>query len=308
MRIMNEVSYLNAHTDEINAIALDDPEIFKYPVAYIIEVDWWAITDSEAAALRALPAEGRVPDRGRLQAAHGFRGDFGGLGRRVGGLRGRDEARHARGPLLRHGRLARDLSLRSSRSRRLDIIPQAYINGRPIFRGLFEGQRSRKRLQVIVNYNTDISQYLGVVRDGPPAHRRHQRSLQARRELHRLRADSLDRGNRDGDRLGLRLVADHRGHFALCDLELGDDGGLVDTVDPGAAPAHQLRGAERGKHDEFERAESGWTLYHVDPHGKAFVRARADGPKSSEKRTVEYRPGQVTGGACAGRRPARGRR
>ena len=57
------------HVDEVNALTLDDPELFKYPVAYVIEVDWWAMTDSEAAALRDLPAEGRLPDRGRLQAA-----------------------------------------------------------------------------------------------------------------------------------------------------------------------------------------------------------------------------------------------
>ena len=37
MRIMNEVSYLNPHTEEINTLALDDPELFKYPIAYIIE-------------------------------------------------------------------------------------------------------------------------------------------------------------------------------------------------------------------------------------------------------------------------------
>jgi hypothetical protein len=41
----------------------------------------------------------------------------------------------------------------------LDIIPQAYIAGRPVFRGLFEDNDPEKRLQMIVNYNTDISQY-----------------------------------------------------------------------------------------------------------------------------------------------------
>ena len=42
---------------------------------------------------------------------------------------------------------------------RLDIIPQAYIAGTPIFRGLYEDNDSRKRLQILVNYNTDISQF-----------------------------------------------------------------------------------------------------------------------------------------------------
>ena len=41
----------------------------------------------------------------------------------------------------------------------LDIVPQAYIVGRPIFRGLFEDNDPSKRLQMIVNYNTDISQF-----------------------------------------------------------------------------------------------------------------------------------------------------
>src|SRR6476469_9767559 len=42
MRIMNEVSFLNPHIDDINALTLDDPELFRYPIAYVIEVDWWA--------------------------------------------------------------------------------------------------------------------------------------------------------------------------------------------------------------------------------------------------------------------------
>ena len=31
MRIMNEVSYINPHVDEINALTLDDPALFHYP-------------------------------------------------------------------------------------------------------------------------------------------------------------------------------------------------------------------------------------------------------------------------------------
>ena len=42
---------------------------------------------------------------------------------------------------------------------RLDIIPQAYVAGRPVFRGLFEDNDPAKRLQMMVNYNTDVSQF-----------------------------------------------------------------------------------------------------------------------------------------------------
>src|SRR5262249_30753504 len=48
MKIMNEVSYLDAH-EEINTVTLDDPALFKYPIAYIIEVGWWTLNDREAA-------------------------------------------------------------------------------------------------------------------------------------------------------------------------------------------------------------------------------------------------------------------
>src|SRR5436309_8897061 len=58
MKIMNELSYLGANEDEINTLTLDDPELFKYPVAYIIEVSWWTLTDTQAAALRAYIQKG----------------------------------------------------------------------------------------------------------------------------------------------------------------------------------------------------------------------------------------------------------
>src|SRR5258706_6876633 len=52
MRIMKELTLLDAHGDDMNVVTLDDPELFKYPLAYIIEVGWWTLTDREAAALR----------------------------------------------------------------------------------------------------------------------------------------------------------------------------------------------------------------------------------------------------------------
>ena len=52
MNIMNEISYLGPHIDEINTLSLDDPELCKYPVASLIEVGWWTMTDREATALR----------------------------------------------------------------------------------------------------------------------------------------------------------------------------------------------------------------------------------------------------------------
>ena len=38
-------------------------------------------------------------------------------------------------------------------------FPQAYNYGQPVFRGIYEDNDPQKRLMVIVNYNTDVSQY-----------------------------------------------------------------------------------------------------------------------------------------------------
>src|SRR5690348_1559568 len=58
MRIMREVTGLRPHVDESNAFALDDPELLKYPVAYMTEAGFWTMTDHEAAGLRAYLLKG----------------------------------------------------------------------------------------------------------------------------------------------------------------------------------------------------------------------------------------------------------
>ena len=168
MRIMQEVSFINPHVDDINAITLDDPELFRYPLAYIIEVDWWAMTDREAAALRAYLQKGGFvivddfkPRRGRFGGRFG-----GGLGGDPGGGYGTgwEVFAEAMRRVVPEGAFV-DLDASHPifhsffEVNRLDIIPQAYIQGVPIFRGLFENNDRNKRLQMIVNYNTDVSQF-----------------------------------------------------------------------------------------------------------------------------------------------------
>ena len=151
MKIMNELSFLNAH-EEINTLALDDPELFKYPIAYIIEVSWWTLTDAEAAALRL------YLQKGGFLIVDDFKrpGDFGSPGwepfeanmRRVlPDVRFFDmQATH---PIF-HAFFEIN---------QLDIVPQAYNAGQPVFRGVYEDNDPSKRLQIIINYNTDISQF-----------------------------------------------------------------------------------------------------------------------------------------------------
>src|SRR5580765_7161499 len=79
MRIMKEVSYLSPHIDEINSVRADDPALFHYPIAYVIEVDWWEMTDQEARNLRAYLQKGGFLIIDDFKVRGGF-GRFGGRG------------------------------------------------------------------------------------------------------------------------------------------------------------------------------------------------------------------------------------
>jgi hypothetical protein len=152
MKIMNELTYLGAHDEEINTLALDDPELFKYPVAYIIEVSWWTMTDGQAEALRTYLQKGGFVIVDDFKAT----GDFGSAGWAP------FEANMKR--VLPEGRFidmapSHPIFHSFFEINSLANFPQAYNAGQPVFRGLFEDNDPAKRLQMIVNYNTDISQF-----------------------------------------------------------------------------------------------------------------------------------------------------
>lgn len=154
MRIMQEVSLLDAHVDDINVVTLGDPELFRYPMAYIIEVGWWTLTDEEAEGLRAYLQKGGllIVDDFKVAGTYGPGGGgwatFEANMRRVlPGVRFFDmQPSHA----VYHSFF--DIGS-------LEDFPQAYNAGRPVFRAAYEDNDPRKRLLAIVNFNTDISQY-----------------------------------------------------------------------------------------------------------------------------------------------------
>ena len=116
------------------------------------EVSWWQLTDTQAEALRTYMQKGGFVIVDDFKAE----GDFGSPGwgpfeenmRRV--LPGvRFIPMSAAHPIF-HSFFEID---------DLDVIPQAYNAGKPYFFGVYEDNDPSKRLLMIVNYNTDISQY-----------------------------------------------------------------------------------------------------------------------------------------------------
>jgi hypothetical protein len=154
MRIMNDLSFFNARTDEINVLPLEDPDLFKYPVAYIIEVGWWTLTDAGAAALRTYIQKGGfvIVD------------DFKTIGWRGNGTGGwdpfeRNMNRVFPGVKFFDMDMSHPIFHAFFEITSLENFPQAYNTGRPVFKGVYEDNDPAKRLVMIVNYNTDISQF-----------------------------------------------------------------------------------------------------------------------------------------------------
>ena len=53
MAILNEVSLIDARTDGSLILTLDDPALFKYPIAVMWEPGFWTMIDHEAEHFRA---------------------------------------------------------------------------------------------------------------------------------------------------------------------------------------------------------------------------------------------------------------
>ena len=154
MRIMNDLSFLGAHDDDINVLSLDDPELCKYAVAYIIEVGWWTMNASEEAGLRNFILKGGfvIVDDFKMPGWRGLPG---------GGWEPFEANMKRVFPAAKFLPMdPRDPVFHSFfEITTLANFPQAYNAGEPIFSGLYENNDPSKRLQMVVNYNTDISQY-----------------------------------------------------------------------------------------------------------------------------------------------------
>jgi hypothetical protein len=148
MQIMNEITNLHPKFSESSVMGLDDPELGKYPVAYMAEPGFMFLTDEEIVSFRNYLLKGGfvifddfAEDRGGWA---GFERTF---QRILPGVRFFDlDPSH---PIFHAF-----FEINS-----FDIVPQMYDIGRPIFRGIYEDNDPAKRLMVMVNFNTDISEF-----------------------------------------------------------------------------------------------------------------------------------------------------
>lgn len=148
-RILQELTLLQVRTDGSNILTLDDPELFNYPIAYMAEPGFWAVTEAQAANMRQYLL------KGGFAIFDDFRGyDWNNL---------QDQMR---------------LVLPDARWIQLDgtsrvfhsffeidhpeslAAPSIYDQARaPTYWGLFEDNDPDKRLMAVANVDNDLSEY-----------------------------------------------------------------------------------------------------------------------------------------------------
>jgi len=153
MKIMDSISVLHPHVDEGVVMSYEDPDVFKFPVAYMTEAGFWVLSDQEALAMRAYLQKGGFVifddfrDPGRTPSGGGWDNFASNMQKVIPGAQFL--------PMdINHPIFHCFFDINS-----FDIVPQAYDFNKASFRGLFEDNDPRKRLLAIINFNTDISDF-----------------------------------------------------------------------------------------------------------------------------------------------------
>jgi uncharacterized protein DUF4159 len=146
VKILNSVTNMNPHLDGTRVVDVADPELFEYPIVYATEAGFMELDDKGVANLRDYIR------KGGFIIFDDFRGDY--------AWQNFTEAMQRVLP----GEHLQELPLTHPIFHSFfDIgtleFHQAYDVGKPGFYGMFEHDDPTKPLQMIVNFNNDVSEY-----------------------------------------------------------------------------------------------------------------------------------------------------
>jgi hypothetical protein len=145
MQILKEVTLIDVNTEGSRILTLDDPELFKYPIAYMWEPGFWSITDREAAGFRAYLLKGGFAIFDDFEYEH--MDTLAANMRRVL-------------PELQFVKMDASHRVFDSFFRMKTIeFPHPMMNILPTYWGIYEDNDPGKRLMVIANHNNDVAEY-----------------------------------------------------------------------------------------------------------------------------------------------------
>jgi hypothetical protein len=147
MQMTREVTSVAPHVEDSNIYALDDPQLLKYPVAYLSEPGYWIPSESEVAGLRTYLAKG-----GFFIVDDFMRGEWANFEHQI----------HRVLPNAVIHRLSVDNPIFHSFFE-ISSLAMSYphdANLKAEFLGIYEDNDPAQRLSVIINYNNDIGDYM----------------------------------------------------------------------------------------------------------------------------------------------------
>jgi hypothetical protein len=149
--ILNDLTYVHPRPDGSNVMRMDDPELMKFPIAYLSEPGYWYPTDAEAQGLRTYLA------KGGFLIVDDFHFD-----------REWRVFAEAMKKVLPDGRIERlteshpvfnsFFAIESLEVPYPGRLGESGLMGE--FYGVHEGNDPSKRLMVVINYNMDIGDYM----------------------------------------------------------------------------------------------------------------------------------------------------
>jgi hypothetical protein len=146
-QILKELTAVDIRQDGSRVLMLDDPELFKFPIAFMWEPGFWTLTDREAESFRAY----------LLKGGFAVFEDFDGPSQWAN-----FEAQMRRVlPGHRIVKLDNTHPLFNTffRIRDIDAIVHPLSRMRPSYLGIFEDNDPSKRLMVVANFDNDVPEY-----------------------------------------------------------------------------------------------------------------------------------------------------
>lgn len=147
VQIINSVTNLGARLETTAAVAIDDPDLFTYPIVYMTEPGFWMMTDAEAVSFRAYLRKGGFVIFDDFRSQRDWANFSGNMEVVL--------------PGVRFFELDPSQPIFHSffEITHIDDLPQYHDFGSPVLRGIFEDNDPDKRLMAIVNFNTDLTDY-----------------------------------------------------------------------------------------------------------------------------------------------------
>jgi hypothetical protein len=145
--ILSELTALDIRTDGSRILALDDPDLFKYPIAFMWEPGFWTLTDREAESFRAY----------LLKGGFAVFEDFDGAAQWANfEMQMRRVLPDARFVKLDNAHHIFDAFFQI---KDIDAIVHPMSRIRPHYFGAYENNDPSKRLMVVANFDNDVPEY-----------------------------------------------------------------------------------------------------------------------------------------------------